>query len=70
MGKLGVFLASITTHYLCSHVSSKAAKNKKQFTKYMFAVNRLYIEMFQRHGKNLEPDMQMQIQVLQFLRAC
>lgn len=70
MGKMGVLLANITACYLCSHVSSEAAKNKKQFTKYMFAINRLYIEMFQRPGKNLEPDMQMQIQVLQFLRAC
>lgn len=46
MRKLGVLLASITARYLCSHVSSEAAKNKKQFTKYVFAINRLYIEMF------------------------
>lgn len=68
MRKLGVLLATIAACYLCSHVSNGATKNKKQFTKYVFAINRLYIEMLQRHGKNLEPDMQMKI--LQFLRAC
>lgn len=41
MGKLGVLLASTAAHYVCSYVSSEIAKNKKQFRKYVFAINRL-----------------------------
>lgn len=43
MGKLGVLLASTTAHYVCSYISSEKAKNKKQFTRYVFAINRLQI---------------------------
>lgn len=70
MRKLGVLLASVAACYLCSHVSSEELKIKSNLQNTCLPLIDYTSRCFKGMGKNLEPDMQMKIQILQFLRAC